>query len=90
MKDAIGSFMFMFIIVIALLICSFFETTYTQTARVIEVKSEYVIVETDNGQKWRVQDDTLTYDDKVELLIYDNHTIDNRKDDTIKRIKKIK
>ena len=90
MRDFIGNVMFMFIIIVGLLIGSYFETTYTQKAKVIEVKSESVIVENNIGRRWEIQDCGLTCGDKVELTLYDNHTINNFKDDEIKRIKKIK
>ena len=75
---------------ICFVFCSYIETHYTRTAKVVAVNDSLITAEDQNGYLWDFEDDSLNVGDEIRLIMDTNHTDSNIFDDKVVDVKEIK
>lgn len=76
--------------VLAFSFCSCTESTYTRKAVVRNITKDTITVEDEGGNFWEFFGDGFNVDDKVKLIMDNNHTDSIITDDIVKNVKRIK
>lgn len=74
------------------ILCSQIESTYKRNAKVVSVDQEVVTFEDETGNFWEWERETnereYKTNEKVKLIMFNNHTDNKVEDDEIKRVKR--
>ena len=82
--------LFCIMVVVLFHFVSYIERTDVKEAVVIEVNNDEVVVVDRAGQEWAFYGDEYSVNERVKLIIDNNHTEDNLFDDEIINVKKTK
>ena len=81
-------FLFLFLLIIAFIVClafcSHIERTYTRKGTITQIDDKGIIIQDTKGNEWKVT--TFSIGDKVKLVMDNNLTDSNIEDDIIKDI----
>ena len=87
-KEYIKGLLVLIVFIITLIFCSKIETNYSIKGSVIQVRGNNTLVQDTKGNEWECITDEFNVNDKVILIMHNNHTDKNLKDDYILSIKK--
>lgn len=90
-KEVIKGILFIIIFIIIFKICGIVESTNIKKGYVTNIEERLITIEDTQGKEWQyVTNKKLAINDKVSIVIDNNNTEDNEKDDIVKKVKKIK